>query len=409
MTSTYKRLDQIDPDLFRSLILGNNDSQPEQGQAGIMAPRPRPEGLGVRDIDTTPALEETLLAEVARGMGENAIDRERVANAVVPAVPVDPTAEMENPWLNLVPIADFLTRDKTEEAIPTLASSRNATPPLQMPLTGVDFTAGAQPVEERQTPVQTGSYIDQISSTVPDELQRAVLIGTMQTEVGDRGPIEENPNYTLSRAYEIFADSKVDRALASLSPAEQERVRAGQPSRELGMTIFEQNYEGGAAYRGRGLIQLTHRSNYQAVQDKLAEQGIDVDLVNSPELVNDPQYAVPVALAYLEVAGITEEGVQSLGPATLNRIVNPGINREVAEERWSNIVNSLRSSGQDELADRMQNRNEWRAQEVVGTEVDGNIGPASVRAMRGWLRRNNVSIPEGASNIDLVELVNRNS
>jgi hypothetical protein len=156
MTSTYKRLDQINPDLFRSLILGSDDSQPEQGQAGIMAPRPRPEGLGIRDIDTTPALEDTLLAEVARGMGRSAIDRERVANAVVPAMPVDPTAEMENPWFSLVPIADFLTRDKTEEAIPTLASSRNATPPLQMPLTGVDFTAGAQPV--RETPVASTGW-----------------------------------------------------------------------------------------------------------------------------------------------------------------------------------------------------------------------------------------------------------
>jgi hypothetical protein len=161
MTSTYKRLDQINPDLFRSLILGSDDSQPEQGQAGIMAPRPRPEGLGVRDIDTTPALEETLLAEVARGMGENAIDRERVANAVVPAMPVDPTAEMENPWFSLVPIADFLTRDKTEEAIPTLASSRNATPPLQMPLTGVDFTAGAEPVTETSS---VGALLDLIGS-----------------------------------------------------------------------------------------------------------------------------------------------------------------------------------------------------------------------------------------------------
>lgn len=157
MTSTYKRLDQINPDLFRSLILGSDDSQPEQGQAGIMAPRPRPEGLGVRDIDTTPALEDTLLAEVARGMGRSAIDRERVANAVVPAMPVDPTAEMENPWFSLVPIADFLTRDKTEEAIPTLASSRNATPPLQMPLTGVDFTAGAQPVAREEEPAAATS------------------------------------------------------------------------------------------------------------------------------------------------------------------------------------------------------------------------------------------------------------
>ena len=162
MTSTYKRFDQIDPDLFRSLILGGDDNQAEQGQAGIMSPRPRPEGLGVRDIDITSALEETLLADVARNMGRNAIDRERVANAVVPTMPVDPNAEMDNPWFSLVPIADFLTRDKTEEAIPTLPSSRNATPPLQYMETGIDFTAGAQPVAEQSGTWDSTNFADTI-------------------------------------------------------------------------------------------------------------------------------------------------------------------------------------------------------------------------------------------------------
>lgn len=161
MTSTYKRLDQINPDLFRSLILGSDDSQSEQGQAGIMAPRPRPEGLGVRDIDTTPALEDTLLAEVARGMGRSAIDRERVANAVVPAMPVDPNAEMVNPWFSLVPITDFLFRDKTEEAIPTM-SSMGAAPrmptsaatapemPEVDPVSAEGSTQGVTPVSQQE-------------------------------------------------------------------------------------------------------------------------------------------------------------------------------------------------------------------------------------------------------------------
>ena len=291
--------------------------------------------------------------------------------------------------LTAAPIVNFSKLDKadTEEA------------------SGAGLMAkGKEPVN-----VQSGKYMDQIRDAVPDELQRAVLIGTMQTEVGDRGPIEENPNYTLKGAYKVFSDAKVNRALSSLSPEEQAKVKAGKPSRALGMTIFDQNYGGGSAYRGRGLVQLTHKKNYQAVQDRLAEKGINVDLVNNPDLVNDPKYAVPVAVAYFEVAGITKDGVQSLGPATLNNIVNRGIERKVAEERWSNIVNSLRSSGQDELADRMQNRNEWKAQETVGVEADGIIGDASTGAMRSWLKRKDIAIPENASAIELVELVNRNS
>lgn len=399
MTGSYNRFGSGSEEYFRQLITGGDiEVQPEEAP-GIMS-RSRFAGRGapvamVTSPEQPAAPSMSFFENFAKWLGRSSDDPERLADAVLNvSPPVRPTGGLDD-WENMPALDTVLASspDQTREAL-----GSTPTTPQEKP-----------PAEEPQTFVQSGSYMDQINSNVPDELQRAVLIGTMQTEVGDEGPIEENPNYTLNRAYEIFADSKVDRALASLSPAEQERVRAGRTSRELGMTIFEQNYEGGAAYRGRGLIQLTHRSNYQAVQDKLAEQGLDVDLVNNPELANDPQYVVPVALAYLEVAGITEEGVQSLGPATLNNIVNPGISRRVAEERWSNIVNSLRNSGQDELADRMQNRNEWRAQATVGTKVDGKIGPNSISAMRRWLRRNNVSIPEGASNIDLVELVNRNS
>jgi putative chitinase len=42
------------------------------------------------------------------------------------------------------------------------------------------------------------------------------------------------------------------------------------------------------------LIQLTGRSNYEAIGRILG-----IDLISNPELVNDPKYAAPVAMAYL--------------------------------------------------------------------------------------------------------------
>ena len=54
----------------------------------------------------------------------------------------------------------------------------------------------------------------------------------------------------------------------------------------------------GSKYKGRGIIQITGKSNYKAVGEILG-----VDLVENPELVNDPQYAAAAAMAYLTLPG----------------------------------------------------------------------------------------------------------
>ena len=154
MTGSYKRFDQIDPDLFRSMILGSRDEEPSQEQIGLMVPQqrpinvqpqPRPEGLGLRDIDVTPALEDTLLADVARNMGQNAVDRERVANAVVPAPQLPQEVDFSE-WESMPPISDIIGPSQTEQAIPTLPSSMGITAPTQYVPANIDFTEGAEPI-----------------------------------------------------------------------------------------------------------------------------------------------------------------------------------------------------------------------------------------------------------------------
>lgn len=302
--------------------------------------------LNVSTADAARMAEEMGSVLPTRDMVKNLYDK--AVRIPMPTQPIGETGGAGDP---------ALYTSKINEAIQSLGVEEGA--PI---VHGKEFFTDTQPTLYKPASAQGTNYLEQIKNSVPDELQRAVLTGIIQTEVGGRGPITENPNYTLNRAYEVFSDSKVNKAFASLSPAEQRKVRAGEPSSALGMAIFDQNYGGGSAYRGRGFVQLTHKGNYQAVQNRLAEKGINVDLVNKPDLVNDPRYAVPVAVAYLEVAGLTKEGVKSLGPAKLNKIVNPGIGRDVAQKRWSNIIKALRSFGQDELADRMQRRSDWKNQ-----------------------------------------------
>lgn len=52
-------------------------------------------------------------------------------------------------------------------------------------------------------------------------------------------------------------------------------------------------YEGGCTYRGRGAIQLTHRSNYARAGKELG-----VDFVNNPNIVATPTYAFAVGGLY---------------------------------------------------------------------------------------------------------------
>jgi|DEB0MinimDraft_10_1074344.scaffolds.fasta_scaffold31760_2 predicted chitinase len=248
-----------------------------------------------------------------------------------------------------------------------------------------------------------------VDKTIRNPIKKALLAGTIDVEVGDNGPVTEGAGYRLARAYEMFDDSVVNEALASLPEEEQKRIRDGEASNALGMAIFDRRYDGGSAYRGRGLIQITGRSNYQAVQNILQEQGIDIDLVNNPELVNDNRYALPAALAFLEHAGMTDSVAEDMSTKRLNNMINSGANREIAEERWDSVISTLRAAGLDDEADKLELRNEYQAQETVGTTVDGAIGPNSRTAMRSWLQENNITIPEDATDMDLVVLVNRNA
>ena len=58
-------------------------------------------------------------------------------------------------------------------------------------------------------------------------------------------------------------------------------------------------------YKGRGLIQLTGRSNYQAIGEKLAHDfpnsGLVFDIANNPQLVADHRYVLKTAAAYWDL------------------------------------------------------------------------------------------------------------
>jgi len=67
------------------------------------------------------------------------------------------------------------------------------------------------------------------------------------------------------------------------------------PTTNAGKQLGNSKTDDGFMYRGRGLIQLTGRSNYIHYGNLIGRP----DLVNRPELANEPEFAVAIVVAYM--------------------------------------------------------------------------------------------------------------
>lgn len=84
----------------------------------------------------------------------------------------------------------------------------------------------------------------------------------------------------------------------------------------------------GVKFRGRGLIQLTGRSNYER-----ASKALGVDFVSRPELIEQPDFATMVSCWWWNMKGLNE--VADTGDfRKVTRIVNGGYNGFSDREFW---------------------------------------------------------------------------
>ena len=233
----------------------------------------------------------------------------------------------------------FDTKGETPEGEPTKRLDTKGESP-------VDSTTIMASVRDKD--VTTNSVVDmnKVESLILDTVGRnkysAGILGAIKTEVGE-GVKDESPYYSLQGAYDVWTDSDVDDALNNLPVEQASRLRAdqtagvrtgGQASKEdrkaLGEAMFDKKYDGGKKYKGRGLIQITHKSTYKEIGKRLG-----LDLVANPELVNDPKYAVPAALAYLDYKGYFKLKDSEITKNKLQALVNPSAPTKTKNERWS--------------------------------------------------------------------------
>ena len=123
-----------------------------------------------------------------------------------------------------------------------------------------------------------------------------MAMAQIQAECGF-SPRSENLNYRASTLRRVFPTRVRTDAFA------QELAAAGPAA--IGNTIYGNRYgnaqDEGYKYRGRGLIQLTFKDNYRTYGPKAGHP----EIVENPDLVNDPEIAVKIACAYIESKTIT--------------------------------------------------------------------------------------------------------
>tara|TARA_B100001093_G_scaffold336482_1_gene321323 strand:+ start:2909 stop:4378 length:1470 start_codon:yes stop_codon:yes gene_type:complete len=174
--------------------------------------------------------------------------------------------------------------------------------------------------------------------------------------------------------------------------------------RERGYKLGNTQSGDGSKYRGRGIIQLTGKDNYKKYGDM-----IGVDLVSNPDYMqNRPDVMIATSLAFLKDKGL-DQG--ELSARKMAKIIGHGGGTDEAISRWNDVIQALQTSGNETLANEMQLNNEYAAQRVVGTSVDGIIGTGSRGAMRTWLQNppRNINAPEEITDLDLVRMVNENA
>jgi len=133
---------------------------------------------------------------------------------------------------------------------------------------------------------------------------------------------------TAMQRYQIVGGKRVAAFIAQIGHESGQLVYV----REIwGPTPAQAKYEGradlgntvpgdGFKYRGRGLIQITGRANYAACGEALG-----LDLINHPELLEQPQYACLSAAWFWAT-----KGLNTLADAdkfeTITRRINGGLN-----------------------------------------------------------------------------------
>lgn len=149
--------------------------------------------------------------------------------------------------------------------------------------------------------------------TFRSEEDMTAFLGQVLHESSMLTHLEENLNYSAERLMAVWPKRFPDSATASMYAHNP----AALANKVYGGRMGNVNAGDGFKYRGRGALQVTGYDNYKKLSDVTC-----LDLVNNPDLLAQPKYALLSALAWWK----TNISGDILGdPEAITRKVNGGL------------------------------------------------------------------------------------
>ena len=268
------------------------DIEDETGAEGLMTrPKARPEGLRALSEPEKNKAAQKYLGITADGIWGKGSTRKLAGWQ----------------YQNGVPVSGVLD----EATIKAMENPETEDPRKEITRKSVLNTAGTAP--------DISKVKDWAKENIKDPMRAAAFVATVQAETSGRTLVESG--HTVTSAVRTFVTNNkymhegndVTRPLTAKGKRRKQKLEA-LGSNATGDEIFDFIYgpdtdaiggrlgntaaTDGSTYKGRGLVQITGKDNYQRVGNI-----IGVDLVNNPELVKDPKYAAAAAMAYLTLPG----------------------------------------------------------------------------------------------------------
>lgn len=208
-----------------------------------------------------------------------------------------------------------ICRDRFAEAIKEFLKTNldydiNIAEGLRVPYGSANITGGL-------TPTQIEAVNELKKAGISDPKAIANILAQIQAESGFRPRSENLAGYSAQTLFRFYGVGNKNGNKVRFNTIEEAQALRAQGPEAVGNLLYGGRLGNapneGFKYRGRGLIQLTGKDNYKAYSKK-----VGVDLVNNPDLANDPVIASKIAVQYFlskQKSGTNLTDIASIGRA----------------------------------------------------------------------------------------------